>query len=638
MSISALRWLISLLWLLVVAVSVLFNFSQIDETAFQMAVTEGRTSWIKDQSYRQWVTEKGGIYAVPSEKYPANPYLSHIPDRDVTTTEGKKLTLINPAYMIRQVHEISVLPDAPKEHITSLHPLRPENKADAWETATLQAFERGEEEIAELAEIDGKPYMRYMRPMITNEGCLKCHAHQGYRVGDIRGGVSFSIPFAPFQEAADEQKRSLLLWHALIALIGIAGIWFTFGRIQRDRTLLRQALSESREVSLKNSLLLSSMGEGVFGIDREGRCTFINDTALSILGYTQNEVLGFDTHALFHHHAYVNGPIPKEECTIHRAIAAGESRSVEEWFIRKDGRFFPALVSIAPIRTEEGETEGGVVVFQDITKRKEDENAIRRLNETLEERVREEVDKSRQKDLLLIQQSRLASMGEMIHNIAHQWRQPLNTLAVILANIEDDYKYNELTAESLSRAVTKTKKILSQMSQTIDDFRDFFRSDKEATPFDVADVIEEALIIIDASLSNNNITLVKQYSRPLPCYGYPNQFSQAVLNLLTNAKEAIRERRESGGEIRIEAYRDAHGLVVRISDDAGGFDPAVLPRIFDPYFTTKDSGTGIGLYMARMIIERNHNGTITADNTPKGARITITIPQTDDAPLPKETP
>lgn len=489
MKTSGWKWILSFVWIALVAVSISFNFSQIDVTAFQMAVTEGRASWIKDQSYRQWVTDKGGIYAPASDKYPPNPYLAHIKDRDITTTDGKKLSLINPAYMIRQVHEISIMPGAPKEHITSLNPLRPENRPDSWEIIALKAFEKGADEISELSDINGTLYMRFMRPMVTKEGCLKCHAHQGYKVGDIRGGVSFSIPYAPFQEAADAQKSSLLFWHVIIGVMGIVGIWLAFYRIGLNEQLLKNVLND------------------------------------------------------------------------------------------------------------------------------------------LEIRVKEEVYKSRQKDMMLIQQSRLASMGEMIHNIAHQWRQPLNTLAVILSNIQDDYKYNELTSESLAKAVSKSDIILNQMSRTIDDFRNFFRSDNEAKEFDMVDVIEEALIVIDASLTNNNITLHKQYEKPLPGYGFPNQLSQVLLNLLTNAKEAIKNKGVENGQITLKASLKDTMLCIEILDNAGGIDEEIIAKIFDPYFTTKESGSGIGLYMARMIIERNHNGTITAANTEDGALFTVLIPQ-----------
>jgi signal transduction histidine kinase len=260
----------------------------------------------------------------------------------------------------------------------------------------------------------------------------------------------------------------------------------------------------------------------------------------------------------------------------------------------------------------------------------ERESAIRLLNTTLEARVQEELKKSREKDLILIQQSRLASMGEMIHNIAHQWRQPLNSLAIMIANIADDFKYGELDGERLNSIVRKSQTILNQMSNTIDDFRDFFRPDKEAKTFDLTKTIDDALTIIDASLANNQIQLTKNYSSPLDCYGYPSQLSQVILNVLSNAKDAIKQRQIEHAMITIAAYQQGQSVFIDISDNAGGVDAVIMDKIFDPYFTTKETGSGIGLYMARMIVERNHHGSISMCNEANGAKFSIRIPQSSE--------
>ncbi len=260
----------------------------------------------------------------------------------------------------------------------------------------------------------------------------------------------------------------------------------------------------------------------------------------------------------------------------------------------------------------------------------ERESAIRQLNATLEARIQEEVSKSREKDLILIQQSRLASMGEMIHNIAHQWRQPLNSLAIMIANIADDFKYGELDAQRLNSIVSKSQTILNQMSNTIDDFRDFFRPDKEEKIFDIVKIIDDALTIIEASLENNQIQLIKNYTSPLTCYGYPSQLSQVILNVLSNAKDAIKQRQIEHGMITINAYKQKQKLCIEIIDNAGGVDVAIVDKIFDPYFTTKETGSGIGLYMARMIVERNHHGSISMNNEANGAKFSIRIPQSTE--------
>lgn len=250
---------------------------------------------------------------------------------------------------------------------------------------------------------------------------------------------------------------------------------------------------------------------------------------------------------------------------------------------------------------------------------------LQRLAETLEERVRVEVAQNRDKDHLLIQQSRLASMGEMVHNIAHQWRQPLNALGLMIHNIRDDYDYGTLSAESLHQATADAKRMLERMSHTIDDFRDFFRPDKEMADFDVGASVRDALFITEASLRHYNVGVRTEIPNGVIAEGYPSQFSQAVLNLLVNAKEAL-QHKGADGHIAVSLAAGNGRATVTVDDDGGGIPPDVLPKVFEPYFTTKDQGSGIGLYMTKMIIEKNMNGHIEASNTEQGARFVISLP------------
>ncbi len=262
----------------------------------------------------------------------------------------------------------------------------------------------------------------------------------------------------------------------------------------------------------------------------------------------------------------------------------------------------------------------------EIEERKDAENALIALNETLEQRVSSEVAANREKDHMLIQQSRLAAMGEMVHNIAHQWRQPLNSLGLLISNIQDDFKFNTLTPETMDQDVASARRLIERMSTTIDDFRDFFRSDREKTNFDVAAAVLEAIFIVEASLKSNKIDLVVNAPSGLVANGFPSQYGQAVLNLLANSKEAICDRQIADGKIQVTLRQEEESAVLRVEDNGGGFSPDILPRLFDPYFTTKDTGTGIGLYMTKMIIERNMDGAISAENTENGACFILTIP------------
>ncbi len=293
---------------------------------------------------------------------------------------------------------------------------------------------------------------------------------------------------------------------------------------------------------------------------------------------------------------------------------------------RQDGEICWVAHGCRPVHSASGEYLGRRVSNRDIGDRKFLEEALTRVNDHLEQRVREEVGRNREKDQLLIQQSRLAAMGEMVHNIAHQWRQPLNALAVVVANIKDDFDYGELTAENLQEAVEHCRRLLGKMSMTIDDFRNFFRPDREEVVFDPAKEVDEALFILDASLNSKGIRVDSQLERGLMVSGFPNQFAQAMLNLLVNAKEKLQERSAGGGFIQLHLAQEGDNVGLSVADNGGGIPEDILPKIFDPYFTTKEQGSGIGLYMTKMIIERNMRGTIRADNDGEGARFTIALP------------
>lgn len=253
------------------------------------------------------------------------------------------------------------------------------------------------------------------------------------------------------------------------------------------------------------------------------------------------------------------------------------------------------------------------------------------LNETLEQMVQEEVSKNREKDQIMMSQSRQAAMGEMISNIAHQWRQPLNNLGLIIQNVQYDYESGRLTPQQMSADTEMGMKLICFMSQTIDDFRNFFRHDKEPKCFSINDAARKAIGFVEASLKDHGIVVAVE-GDDLEVNGYPNEFAQVLLNLLTNAKDALIERAIDHPMISLTISRNARQAVVAIGDNAGGISERIIGHIFDPYFTTKEQnkGTGIGLYMSKTIIEKHMGGSLTVANREKGAEFRIEIGMLDD--------
>ncbi|MGD0584884.1 MAG: response regulator [Oryzomonas sp.] len=270
------------------------------------------------------------------------------------------------------------------------------------------------------------------------------------------------------------------------------------------------------------------------------------------------------------------------------------------------------------------------------------------MNDQLEERVRERTaelsrtmellraetaerlrtaEELRHKDRIMMQQGRQAAMGEMIGNIAHQWRQPLNTLGLHIQKLELYYELGSFSKELLTDTVSESMFLINHMSQTIDDFRNFFKPEKEKTNFNVNEVIRKTISLVEDSLKAQMISVDIDTEDDVQVNGYPNEYSQVIVNILMNARDAFCERMIDDGRIAIKSYVDDGKAVVTITDNAGGIPGEIIEKIFDPYFSTKgpDKGTGIGLNMAKNIIETNMNGRVTVRNIGNGAEFRIEV-------------
>lgn len=252
----------AVLWIIVVLASISWNWRNIDKMMYELALTEARTTFNTTILYRSWAAMHGGVYVPPTDKTPPNPYLKN-PERDVITTTGKKLTLLNPAYMIRQVHELSVEKYGVRSHLTSLKTVRPQNVPDNWEKNALIAFESGVSEVISVDYLNGNQYLKFMKPVLIEKGCLNCHADLGYKVGDIRGGISVLIPLSAYQNIAKIQRNSLLFWHILIGFLGLVGLWLGQRNLSRYKCELVKAKEAAEAANIAKSQFLAVMSHEI---------------------------------------------------------------------------------------------------------------------------------------------------------------------------------------------------------------------------------------------------------------------------------------------------------------------------------------------------------------------------------------
>jgi len=276
-------WLLYAGWTAVLGCLLGWGLHEHRSGALEAARIEARSLYRKDVLYRRWNAMHGGVYALVGEGLQPNPYLE-APERDISTPSGRKLTLINPAYMTRQVHELGERDAGVRGHITSLNPIRPENAPDRWEAEALRAFDRGEDEASGPEVFEGVLYMRLMHPLLTEASCLKCHAAQGYKVGDVRGGISISVPLTPFLDVARRHSLVLVISHLVLWWIGILGIGTGASRVAEAMSERRRVEAERLELSafVARKHRFESLGALAGGVGHE-----INNPLNGMVNYAQ---------------------------------------------------------------------------------------------------------------------------------------------------------------------------------------------------------------------------------------------------------------------------------------------------------------------------------------------------------------
>ncbi|SHJ64228.1 PAS domain S-box-containing protein [Malonomonas rubra DSM 5091] len=593
----------------------------------QMAISEARGSYNKDLVYRRWAATQGGVYVKKSSYTPANPYLAHIPARDVTTTDGMELTLVNPAYMTRQVHELSFGQYGTQGHITSLNPLRPENAPDPWEKSALESFHQGAKEATLQAVIDRKPYQRLMLPMITEEICLKCHAQQGYKLGEIRGGISVSVPLEPYRKAFLGNVYQHSSGMALVWLLGTSFIGYTYRVIRQKLINESTARSRAETSETKFRTFFNELNVGLAVADaKTGELLECNDKLADMVQRPAGELLGKPPSVL---HSKDQPEGLTDFFLYHRDCQASET--LQERLQRASGEIVDVEIKAQKFNLDNRELMLGM--FYDVTERNRVEKAHRQLEEQL------------------YQKHKMEAVGQMAGGMAHNFN---NNLSIILGNLElaqlkcrcseqvQDFLANAKMALMRSRDLIRQVMIYSRTSG----------SDLRTVP--AVDILEETMKLLAPTIPTS--VTFKQEVSPLVgrsrIMGDFTRIQEALINLCNNSIQAMNEM----GDLTIKldcvqfnprdpiAYPDAKAgtyLCFTVSDTGGGFSEAVAEKIFDPFFTTKEAGegTGMGLATVRGIVD-SHNGFIKVSSAiGQGTIIQLYFPEgleDEDVPLEEQ--
>ena len=244
----------------------------------------------------------------------------------------------------------------------------------------------------------------------------------------------------------------------------------------------------------------------------------------------------------------------------------------------------------------------------------------------LKRKISSEIKKSNK---VIFQQSKMASLGEMLGNIAHQWRQPLMELSSITMELQAKVELlGKVSNKEIIQTVEKSNDIIKYMSQTIDDFRNFFAKDKKRVQFKISEQVSSAINMINSSLKKYDIKLEIIVIKNSSIVGFKNEYSQVLINILSNAKDELVRRKIKDPKIILRIGEDKDRSVVEIEDNAGGIKIEPIEKVFEPFYTkNKVNGTGVGLFMSKLIVENNMDGRLLAKNTNKGAKFIIVVPK-----------
>jgi PAS domain S-box-containing protein len=394
----------------------------------------------------------------------------------------------------------------------------------------------------------------------------------------------------------------------------------------RNKRKLTQVSSKLNEKELILTTIIDTVPIGIFWKDKNLNYLGCNQIFAKDAGFdSPQDIIGKSDFDL----------VWKDDAKLYRdddvqVIETGIAKiNYEEKQVTTSGNNIWLTKSKIPLRNSKGELFGMLGSYFDITQKKEDAFALNSLNDNLETRIKEATKKRVEQEKLLIQQNKMATVGEMIANIAHQWKQPLNALSIISQDLAETYTMGKMNNEYMDKQVDTMIRTILYMSQTVEDFKNFFQPNRPKQQFNIKEVVDNTLTITKAALKEEAIEVSVDIEGEISMKGYFNELSQVLLNIINNARDALIENQPNKKLISVTIKENQKNIILTINDNAGGIKPSVIKYIFDSYFTTKElsGGTGLGLFMSRMIIEESMNGSIKVENSGEGALFTILLPR-----------
>jgi two-component system CheB/CheR fusion protein len=602
------------LWTGCLGASLIWNLHEQREKSVEIARISAQVTFDNDVLYRRWVAQQGGVYVPVSEHTPPNPYLN-VPNRDVTTTAGLPLTLVNPAYMVRQVNQLAQPGRGSRGHLTSLKPLRPENAPDAFETAALTSLENGVKEVSAFESKDGRQDLRLMRPFLIEKACLRCHAQQGYHEGDVRGGISVSVPMEPILAIERPQVARTSIAHGLVWLLGVVGLTLWGRGLEKHTAARERAEATARHNAAELEAAFAAMPHGIMVYDAAGSMVRTNAAARALYDI---DPFGVDIETLakrLSSRRLDGRPIVREELPTVRALNGEQVLGERFVLTRPDRQEMIVSFSSAALQLG-GQAIGAVTVWTDITDLIRTQQALR--------------DADRRKD-------------EFLAVLSHELRNPLapirNSLFILDRAVPG--------SEQARRAQAIIDRQVGHLTHLIDDLLDVTRIARnkirlQCESLDLTDLVRRTIEDHRSLFEKNEVHLdVTLPAERIAVNADRTRLAQVVGNLLQNAAKFTGK----GGRAQVSLAVDetAGRAVIRVADTGVGISPELLARLFQPFAQADESmdrskgGLGLGLALVKGLVEL-HGGEISvhSQGLGKGTEFVVRLPL--DGVLDVKTP
>ena len=550
-------------WTALLGLLFFWNIYNVKNDIIKLAESDARQSWEKDVIYRLWAAQHGGVYVPVTKETQPNPYLP-LHERDVTIF-NRQYTLMNPAFMTRQIYDLTQKHLSIQGHLTSLKPIRPANVADAWETKALHRFEEGVKEVKEIIKDNfGDSYVRLMRPFTVDEPCMQCHAKQGYKVGDIRGGIAITVPLNNYLERIKRNTNQLLLLFLFIWLSGTSIIALMGKTI--NKTIYKLSRSKEQMTSILDTM--DSSGFGLYIVDENNRIRHINSTMTKWFGYSVDQIC-------YQNKSGEENPCSK--CYLTDIIKDGKTIQYE----RSTGdRKFEVIAT--PITLYDG-TPAKMEILTDVTRQKQIAEKMLEAKEAAE--------------------SATAAKSSFLANMSHEIRTPMNAI-IGMSKLTLDTKLNSRQRNF----VTKVHYSAESLLRILNDILDFSKIEADKLELEVVDfslqgVLDNLRSLIGYKADEQGVTLnvVVDPNVPPILRGDPIRLGQILTNLGNNAVKFTGQ-----GEITIKIKLDKRKddlsrLHFSICDTGIGISQEQQQRLFQAFNQADSStsrrygGTGLGL-------------------------------------------